>query len=100
MSPEVLKTITISVLFFSIFVVLPVLYFLMDHQRKMVRLMRGEHVDETETAMVMMGAMKSSAPSAAELAVLTERIRALESEVALLKATQADQEIALQQRTR
>ena len=100
MSPEVLKTVVISILFLAIFVVLPILYLLMDHQRKMVRLMRGEQVEETDTAMLLMGVSKPQALSGGESQALADRVRALESEVALLKATQVQADAELQQRTR
>lgn len=81
MDPQVLKTIAIATVTLVVFVVVPIVAMLLEHQRKMVRLMRGESTPEgNETLGMLLGATpKSESPE------LAARVAVLEAEVAQLR---------------
>ncbi len=86
MDPTIVKTIAITVGILAVVVVLPMVGLFLEHQRKMARLMRGEPVEEQDTAVVV-GVHAAMAPkNAAEVKELRERVQTLEQEVAFLKS--------------
>lgn len=85
MSPDVIKTITISVVLFALFVVLPIVVLMLEHQRKMVLLMRGESEKDTSTDFIKALAGVESTDQA-EVDALRNRVTLLEAQVAQLSA--------------
>ena len=85
MDPAIVRTIALSAIFILVLVVLPIVVLLLEHQRKMARLMRGEKLEENDqTLAVLMGAGKiESNPG------LEARVAALEAEVAVLRGALA-----------
>lgn len=80
MDVTIIKTIAISATFILVFVLLPIVVLMLEHQRKMARLMRGESLDEDKTQLGVLLGMKQNDDSALEA-----RIAALESQVADLQ---------------
>ncbi len=80
MDVTVIKTIAISATLILVFVLLPIVVLMLEHQRKMARLMRGESLDEDKTQLGILLGMKQQDESALEA-----RITALESQVADLQ---------------
>lgn len=80
MDVTVIKTIAISATLILVFVLLPIVVLMLEHQRKMARLMRGESLDEDKTQLGVLLGVKQHDESALE-----SRIAALESQVADLQ---------------
>lgn len=87
MSPETLKTVLIVGLFFGLFVVVPIVAILAEHQRKMMRLMRGEKEGPNETAELLAALNGQAPPRTAEIEALKARVSELEAMVTELKSS-------------
>lgn len=81
MDVTVIKTIAISATFILVFVLLPIVVLMLEHQRKMARLMRGESIDDSKTQLGLILGVKQTADTQA----LEDRIAALETQVADLQ---------------
>lgn len=82
MDASIVKTIAITSFFILVLVVLPIVALLLEHQRKMARLMRGEKLDDDDHALATLVGAKSDPNPALE-----RRVTELEAEVATLRAT-------------
>lgn len=79
---DLVKTIGITLTLIAIFVVLPIVALLTEHQRKMALLMRGEKSEDKDALSLLMGT-----DSKEELAALRERVDLLESRLKALDRT-------------
>lgn len=87
MSPETLKTVLIVGLFFGLFVVVPIVAILAEHQRKMMRLMRGEKEGPSETAELLAVLNGQAPPRTAEVEALKARVNELEEKLSELQSS-------------
>ncbi|MCO5298103.1 MAG: hypothetical protein M9921_14740 [Fimbriimonadaceae bacterium] len=78
MSIEMLKTAGVAVLLAGVFVVVPIVAILLEHQRRMAKLIRGEKDEPSELIHLLSGTPKSNSQ-------LEARIEALEAEVRELR---------------
>lgn len=84
MDPTIVKTFVIATSLVLLLVVLPIVMLLLEHQRKMAKLMRGEKTEEhAETIAMLLGSGKYDAQTPA----LEARVTALEAEVAALRSS-------------
>lgn len=89
MDPTIIKTIAITVCALGLLVVLPIIALLLEHQRKMARLIRGEKVEETDTAVVV-GVHAVGGGKGSTVKALEERVIELERELSAMKAMLPD----------
>ncbi len=84
MDAGLVKTAGLIALLVGIFVVLPVVALLMEHQRKMVLLMRGEKSDDKDVMQMLLG---SKSGDSQQLQALEARVAILEAELGSLKGS-------------
>ncbi len=98
MDPTIVKTIGITACILGLLVVLPVIALMLEHQRKMARLIRGEKVEENDTAVIV--GVHAVAGKDSKVKALEERVTELEQELAALKSIlpgQIDEEMRARQ---
>lgn len=84
MDPTIIKTIAITACVLGLLVVLPIIALLLEHQRKMARLIRGEKVEENETAVIV--GVHAVGGKESKVKALEDRVAELEQELASMKS--------------
>ncbi len=86
-SPESLKIVGMLIVMIAVFVVVPLTIVFTEHQRKMMKLLRGQNDQEPSLLRTV---LTSSGGGSAEIENLNKRVEALENEIAYLKAQSQD----------
>lgn len=83
MSIEMLKAAGIAVVLVGVFVVVPIVAILLEHQRKMAKLIRGQREEPSELVHLLTGANPTNPALEARVEALEAEVRELRSQASL-----------------